>query len=72
MTKPLDGKRALVTGAASGIGRAIARAFVEAGAVVTAADCNPEVNGLAAAMGAQRAKIFDATDSTSSSVRTAS
>ena len=61
MTKPLDGKRALVTGAASGIGRAIARAFVEAGAVVTAADCNPEVNGLAAAMGAQRAKILDAT-----------
>jgi 3-oxoacyl-[acyl-carrier protein] reductase len=59
MNKPLDGKRALVTGAASGIGHAIAAAFVEAGAVVTAADCNPEVIGLAAAMGAQRAKILD-------------
>ena len=59
MTKILDGKRALVTGAASGIGHAIATAFVEAGAVVTAADCNPEVTGLAAAMGAQRAKILD-------------
>lgn len=59
MTKILDGKRALVTGAASGIGHAIATAFVEAGAVVTAADRNPEVTGLAAAMGAQRAKILD-------------
>jgi 3-oxoacyl-[acyl-carrier protein] reductase len=59
MNKPLDGKRALVTGAASGIGHAIATAFVEAGAVVTAADCNPEVSGLAAAMGARRAKILD-------------
>lgn len=59
MTKLLDGKRALVTGAASGIGHAIATAFVEAGAVVTAADRNPEVTVLAAAMGAQRAKILD-------------
>jgi len=59
MTKILDGKRALVTGAASGIGHAIATAFVEAGAVVTAADRNPEVTGLVAAMGAQRAKILD-------------
>ena len=48
-----------MTGAASGIGHAIATAFVEAGAVVTAADCNPEVSGLAAAMGARRAKILD-------------
>ena len=59
MSKPLDGKRALVTGAASGIGHAIATAFAEAGAVVTAADRNPEVSGLAAAMGARRAKILD-------------
>lgn len=59
MNKPLDGKRALVTGAASGIGHAIATAFAEAGAVVTAADRNPEVSGLAAAMGARRAKILD-------------
>lgn len=61
MTKLLDGKRALVTGAASGIGFAIATAFVEAGAVVTAADCNPEVVGFAAAMGAQRGRILDVT-----------
>jgi 3-oxoacyl-[acyl-carrier protein] reductase len=61
MTKPLDGKRALITGAASGIGHAIARAFVEAGAIVTAADCNPAVTGLAAAMGAKRATILDVT-----------
>jgi 3-oxoacyl-[acyl-carrier protein] reductase len=58
MNKPLDGKRALVTGAASGIGHAIATAFAEAGAVVTAADRNPEVSGLAAAMGARRAEIL--------------
>jgi 3-oxoacyl-[acyl-carrier protein] reductase len=61
MTKPLDGKRALITGAASGIGHAIAHAFVEAGAIVTAADCNPTVTGLAAAMGAKRATILDVT-----------
>lgn len=55
----LQGRVALVTGAASGIGHAIATAFAEAGAVVTAADRNPEVSGLAAAMGARRAKILD-------------
>ena len=61
MYKPLDGKRALISGAASGIGHAIATAFVEAGAVVTLADCNPDVIGLADAMGAQRGKILDVT-----------
>lgn len=34
MTKPLDGRRALITGASQGLGLAIARAFVEAGASV--------------------------------------
>jgi 3-oxoacyl-[acyl-carrier protein] reductase len=61
MPKILDGRRALVTGAASGIGHAIAAAFVEAGAVVTAADRDPEVMGLAAAMGARRAHVLDVT-----------
>ncbi len=36
----LDGKRALVTGAATGIGQAIALRLAEAGAVVVAADLN--------------------------------
>jgi len=38
MTKPYDGKVALVTGAGSGIGRVTARAFAEAGARVVVAD----------------------------------
>lgn len=42
MTLSLDGRRAVVTGGASGIGAAIARAFAEAGAEVTVADLNEE------------------------------
>ena len=37
---PFDGKVALVTGAASGMGLATARAFAEAGAAVALADVN--------------------------------
>lgn len=44
----LQGKIALVTGAASGIGKACAEALAEQGAVATALDINPEVE-----------KIFD-------------
>lgn len=41
MVKPLAGKRALVTGAASGIGFAVARALQEAGAEVVGLDLRP-------------------------------
>jgi 3-oxoacyl-[acyl-carrier protein] reductase len=37
----IDGQSIIVTGAASGIGRATAELFVEAGATVTACDLNP-------------------------------
>jgi 2-deoxy-D-gluconate 3-dehydrogenase len=39
---PLSGKTALITGAGSGLGRAIALAFAEAGALVAAADISRE------------------------------
>ncbi|ASJ72974.1 SDR family oxidoreductase [Granulosicoccus antarcticus] len=42
MKKRLEGKRALVTAAAQGIGEATARAFAEAGATVVATDINAE------------------------------
>ena len=45
----LNGKRAIVTGAAQGIGFAIAQAFQEAGATIVIADMNEELGRLAAA-----------------------
>jgi 3-hydroxybutyrate dehydrogenase len=45
----LDGKIAIVTGAASGIGNAIAKRFVEAGARVAVADLSLEASKAAAA-----------------------
>ena len=41
--KPLQGKIALATGAAAGIGRACAEALYEAGACIIALDLNPEI-----------------------------
>jgi 3-hydroxybutyrate dehydrogenase len=62
MSIDLSGRRALVTGGASGIGAAIARAFAEAGATVTVADLNAEgADALAAEIGG-RAWAVDLSD----------
>jgi 3-oxoacyl-[acyl-carrier protein] reductase len=45
MVKPLDGKRALITGAASGIGRAAIDALADAGATVVGLDLQPSPDG---------------------------
>lgn len=50
MTGKLEGRIALVTGAAQGLGLAIARAFHTAGAHVFLADINPEVVDVAATL----------------------
>ncbi|HVL71117.1 MAG TPA: SDR family NAD(P)-dependent oxidoreductase [Beijerinckiaceae bacterium] len=52
MDLSLDGRVALVTGAAQGIGRAIARAFRDAGATIHLADMDPTVEAAAAELGA--------------------
>ena len=46
MVKPLDGKRAVVTGAASGIGRAVAAGLAEAGAKVAGIDLNAPLDAV--------------------------
>ncbi|GIX30173.1 MAG: hypothetical protein KatS3mg124_0645 [Porticoccaceae bacterium] len=54
----LKGKRAIVTGGASGIGRAIVERFVRAGAQVVIADCDvPRGEALAAGLG-EAARFF--------------
>jgi NAD(P)-dependent dehydrogenase (short-subunit alcohol dehydrogenase family) len=50
MTRKMDGKVALVTGAASGIGRATASAFAQEGTKVVAADIAAEGGEATAAM----------------------
>jgi 3-hydroxybutyrate dehydrogenase len=62
MTIDLGGRRALVTGAASGIGEACARALAAAGAVVTIADLDgPGAERLAAELGGEAWQV-DLTD----------
>jgi 2-keto-3-deoxy-L-fuconate dehydrogenase len=54
----LDGKRMVLTGGASGIGRAVASVFVEAGATVALVDLNAESVAKAAAELGERAKGY--------------
>lgn len=57
----LSGRNALVTGGAKGIGAAIGRRLVEAGATVTVGDLDPDVVDLAASFGAHGV-VCDITD----------
>jgi 2-keto-3-deoxy-L-fuconate dehydrogenase len=58
----LDGRQALVTGGASGIGEATVKEFVRAGAFVWIADINlPAAESLAAAVGSAKALHLDVT-----------
>jgi 3-oxoacyl-[acyl-carrier protein] reductase len=58
----LAGRTALVTGAASGIGHAIAAHYLAAGATVVLADRAESVVGEARDLGAADGLVFDATD----------
>ncbi|MBA9002659.1 3-hydroxybutyrate dehydrogenase [Thermomonospora cellulosilytica] len=58
----LSGRRALVTGGASGIGRACARRLASAGAEVVIADINAEAAGKVAAELGGRAVVADLAD----------
>ncbi|MFW0793315.1 SDR family NAD(P)-dependent oxidoreductase [Gordonia sp. CPCC 205515] len=61
MSDILKGQRALISGGASGIGRAIASAFVAEGADVTIVDRDPRVVDVATEVGATRGEVLDAT-----------
>jgi NAD(P)-dependent dehydrogenase (short-subunit alcohol dehydrogenase family) len=67
----LEGKRALITGGASGIGLATARLFFEEGAQVTIGDVKPAPIGRAASPEEQaRGILFLASDASSFAVGT--
>lgn len=51
----ISGKTAIITGGAAGIGNATARFFLEKGANVVLADCNPQTDTIAAALSPDRA-----------------
>ncbi|WP_114148966.1 SDR family NAD(P)-dependent oxidoreductase, partial [Brevibacterium epidermidis] len=52
MTTVLNGKRAVVTGAAGGIGAALAAELIDRGTAVVLADLSPDVSDTAAELGA--------------------
>ncbi|MGK9147983.1 SDR family oxidoreductase [Plantibacter flavus] len=58
----LAGRTALVTGAASGIGFAIARHFIAEGATVVLADRDPRVEQATIDLGGAAALVFDVSD----------
>jgi 3-oxoacyl-[acyl-carrier protein] reductase len=62
LARPLAGRRAVITGAASGIGAAIAKAYAEAGARLVLADRNgaalESISGECRALGAQVAECI--------------
>lgn len=62
MKNRLEGKRALVTAGAQGIGEATARAFAEAGANVLATDINAKKLGELASVDNINTRVLDATD----------
>src|SRR3954465_5384653 len=62
----LDGKKALVTGGASGIGEAISRVFTDAGATVTIVDIDGvRADALARELPGSSAAVCDVTDESS-------
>ncbi|OJW02434.1 MAG: hypothetical protein BGO47_12045 [Microbacterium sp. 67-17] len=61
MTGRLEGKRTLITGGGSGINFAIAKRFIEEGAIVSVADLNPERAQAVEALGGRFA-VVDAGD----------
>jgi 3-oxoacyl-[acyl-carrier protein] reductase len=58
----LQGRTALITGAASGIGRAVAAHYLAAGARVVVADRSPRAAEVASELGADGGLVLDATD----------